>query len=327
MQWLRADAAHRRAWVAIEKLSVTAQSIPKDKIPEAWLAWRDPAAVSAVHRRKTRVQVFVRLAIAASIAACAIGIALTVSESINSHRLVAEQLQAVEIEREHLETALGENRMFALKDGSHVTLGAQTAIEVELSKQIRRIRLARGEAYFEVAKNSERPFVVEMTMATVTATGTAFNIHRDGHESIVTVTEGQVRVDHLSSVPGYSHKQELILNAGEQAQVTVDELTRSHTGAAVEDVLSWQHGRLAFEGQRLSDILKDVNRYTSTPIRVASDEVGNALLTTTVTTDNIDGWIESIEQVLYIKAQRDANEIVFRPETQAEKRERRCKGK
>ncbi len=82
-----------------------------------------------------------------------------------------------------------------LEDGSVVELNALTKLDVQYTPTERRVRLVRGEAYFIVAKNPQRPFRVSANQVTVQAVGTAFSVGLDPKELSVLVTEGKVRVE------------------------------------------------------------------------------------------------------------------------------------
>jgi transmembrane sensor len=73
-------------------------------------------------------------------------------------------------------TTTGENRLVSLADGSKITLGADSAIASRFTDDVRRIILLSGEAFFEAAPDSSRPFVVESGGVDVTVFGTEFNV-------------------------------------------------------------------------------------------------------------------------------------------------------
>ena len=76
--------------------------------------------------------------------------------------------------------SVGETRFVTLEDGSHVHLDSRSAIAVRYDGSQRRIALLQGEAWFEVAPNKDRPFVVEAAGGSVTARGTAFDLALEG---------------------------------------------------------------------------------------------------------------------------------------------------
>src|SRR6202034_2266527 len=92
------------------------------------------------------------------------------------------------------ETEIGENRRLTLADGSVISLGGNTRIEVAMSENVRAIELTKGEALFKVAKDAARPFKVRAGDATIIAVGTEFNVERDSDRAVVSVTEGRVEV-------------------------------------------------------------------------------------------------------------------------------------
>ena len=98
-------------------------------------------------------------------------------------------------------TAIGERSTFTLNDGSTVTLNTNSELVVDFSEGRRDVRLSRGEASFDVAKNSSRPFVVQAGDGVVWAVGTAFSVryasteNESGSPAVgVVVTEGAVKV-------------------------------------------------------------------------------------------------------------------------------------
>jgi transmembrane sensor len=91
-------------------------------------------------------------------------------------------------------TGVGEQRMITLQDGSRIYLNSDTRLTVRLDKNRRLVRLAGGEALFDVAKNPSRPFIVDAGEMQVRAVGTEFVVRRDPHELAVTLVEGTVRI-------------------------------------------------------------------------------------------------------------------------------------
>ena len=91
-------------------------------------------------------------------------------------------------------TGVGEQRNIKLPDGTLIGLDADTAINLDYSDSERRIKLPRGRAFFDVANDATRPFVVEASGGTVTALGTRFTVHQWGDTVTVSVEERSVSV-------------------------------------------------------------------------------------------------------------------------------------
>src|SRR5690606_35324362 len=86
-------------------------------------------------------------------------------------------------------------REYRLSDGSRITLGAGSRIRVDYTAAARRLTVEAGEAFFAVARDPQRPFVVHAGSGTITALGTAFNVRSLAGRVVVTVVEGKVEVE------------------------------------------------------------------------------------------------------------------------------------
>jgi transmembrane sensor len=163
-----------------------------------------------------------------------------------------------------IETELGEWKTAKLTDGSQVQLGPNTLLKLRLNDDRRHIRLLRGEAYFEVARDPTRPFLVTANDYVVRAVGTAFAVSRRGEELIVTVTEGVVRV-----APDRNPAAERHVEAPLELSVPVVADYQLRVGRAwpvtpspidVRSALAWKDRRLTFQGgDTLADAVAEFN--------------------------------------------------------------------
>lgn len=94
----------------------------------------------------------------------------------------------------HYRTEIGEIRRIALSDGSVALVNSGSDLQVRYEKAARQLRLDEGEVWFKVAKNLQRPFIVDIDGVHVRAIGTAFSVRRRDDSVEVVVTEGTVRV-------------------------------------------------------------------------------------------------------------------------------------
>lgn len=191
-------------------------------------------------------------------------------------------------------TEVGGSRTVVLPDGSSLRLNTATSLEVHFTKEARRIRLDRGEAFFVVAKNPGRPFIVTSAGVDVRAVGTEFNVRRHAGAVEVTVREGAVRVDDAgqgasllaraaaSSSPGNTPAP--VLKAGERIMVPVivsqspapmPAVPVSLTAADIEQTLAWQQRRLVFDSVPLSTIVAEFNRYNRQPLTIPDAELAS----------------------------------------------------
>jgi transmembrane sensor len=186
------------------------------------------------------------------------------------------------------ETAVGEQRVIVLTDGTRMSLNTQTRVHVDMAAERRSVKVDHGEAYFEVAKDSARPFVVEAAGAEVVAVGTAFLVRSTPVGSAasdalsVTLVEGRVVVrDPFGSAGGL--KDPVMLNPGQRIRLSsVGASARASVSPVsldsprMDQALAWRRGEVVFDDVALLDALAEMNRYSSRPVvaREAAAVVG-----------------------------------------------------
>jgi transmembrane sensor len=205
-------------------------------------------------------------------------------------------------------TEVGALQAVPLVDGSRVTLNTNTDLRVNVTPTVRMVHLEQGEAFFEVAKDAKRPFIVEAGDKRIIAVGTAFSVRRDRADVRVLVTEGAVRVESQAGA-GTPAGQ---LGAGAVAHAGSDGLlVQERPVAEVEQLLSWRTGYLAFDKTRLADAAAEFNRYNRTRLIIedpatAAIEVGGSFRAT-----NVEGFVRLIESDFPIVARQQGNDIVL----------------
>ncbi|MCX2865715.1 FecR domain-containing protein [Paucibacter sp. PLA-PC-4] len=180
------------------------------------------------------------------------------------------------------DTGVGEQRLVILGDGTRMSLNTSTRVKVELDQSQRRVRVEGGEAFFEVAKEASRPFVVQAAGTEVTATGTAFVVRltpgAGASQALdVTLVEGQVVVreaERRTQTPKIVPP--IVMAPGERLRVRGDQGTGGSTTAApaqpqrdrprMDQVLAWKRGEAVFDNTSLPQALDEMNRYSATPI-------------------------------------------------------------
>jgi len=197
-----------------------------------------------------------------------------------------------------LATSVAHRETVTLADGTQVELNARTALVVELGTDVRRVRLAGGEAFFHVSKDPGRPFFVETPAGSVRVTGTQFNVRTETASTLeVTVLEGAVQVR-----PGGGAPQSLL--AGDQLVRTADEvavtaLSRSQLAGA----LAWRQGLTVFAGTPLREALGRFARYHGRNL-TASDAAATRHVGGTHRLDDLDGFLASLEDAMHLSITR-----------------------
>lgn len=166
-------------------------------------------------------------------------------------------------------TNVNETRTVSLPDGSKVHLNGDSALAEDFDPSVRRVRLLKGQAYFEVAKDPARPFVVEAGNGQAEALGTAFDVNLVDDHSEVTVVESHVRVS------AGSERQQAVLEPGERIAYGSDgklgEITRVSAGLEAP----WVHDRLVFEERPLSAVVEEMFRRLPGKVIIANSATGH----------------------------------------------------
>jgi transmembrane sensor len=208
---------------------------------------------------------------------------------------------------ESVATSVAQRKTLDLSDGSRVELNARTSLLVELGAKERHVRMADGEAFFTIAKDPSRPFIIDTPAGSVRVTGTVFNVHAETSAELkVTVVEGSVRVQPGLAAGGAS---------SEPAQLRArDELTaRAGTTAVhqlsegdLENALAWRQGYIVFEGTPLRDALAQLSRYHGRTI-TADSAIADQPIGGRFRLDDLDVFLQSIQDFLPVRVSTDSS--------------------
>ncbi|MBN2485994.1 MAG: FecR domain-containing protein [Bacteroidales bacterium] len=154
----------------------------------------------------------------------------------------------------------GVKQKISLSDGTLIVLnsGSELSFPKHFNGPVREVRLT-GEAFFQVAKDSARPFVVSTGSVCVTVLGTSFNIEAyTNSNSRVTVTDGRVQVSAAQN--GASGAENIILKEGEQSVFRLSEKSISKTTANVDERIGWLQGKITFSHETLQEAFATLER-------------------------------------------------------------------
>jgi transmembrane sensor len=201
---------------------------------------------------------------------------ISVAASVSFITLVGILGAWLYIERNTYSTGIGEQRSVALADGSVVQLNTRSRIRIRYNEHHRDIDLLEGQALFEVAHDTQRPFVVDGGNASIRAVGTQFDVYRKQAGTTVTVVEGRVTI--LPEAGRNSSPEPLA--AGEQATITQSSVDSS-AAADVAAAIAWTQRRLMFQKTTLAEVVREFNRYNERPLRIADPRIQEFLVSGT----------------------------------------------
>ncbi len=271
-QWLRADDRHHHAWIKAEKLRENLADMKGQ-----------PQVNRLVNTAKTEsatwfgwVQSLLRPAVAIPLFAVLV-VAIWLPGLVESPQAT-----------ENYSTAVAEVKDIVLDDGSQVTLGARSAIQVTLGAGHRRVVFSHGDALFDVSKDPTRSFSVAMGDVEVRVVGTAFDLHRGPREIRIGVREGAVDI--------VLAEQTRRLKSGELLRIVGDQPAEVTPFDA--NISGWRDGWLAYNNVSLAEVIADANRYSKSTISLSSPELGDFTVTTSYSVDQLDDMLRSLEQAL-----------------------------
>ena len=215
------------------------------------------------------------------------------------------------VDQASFQTTIGELQTAPLADGSTATLSSDSRIVVTLSRRERHIELQRGEAFFVVAKDPGRPFVVSADGRRVTAVGTRFAVRRDQADLRVVVTQGVVRLE-PNRDDGGPRQPTTLLPAGSVA-VASDAGVVVHADSVqqAEAYLDWRNGFVSFHDTPLAAAAAEFNRYHVQKIVIGDSAVGAMRIGGNFRWSNTDAFVRLLQQGFPVRAERRGDNIVL----------------
>jgi len=212
----------------------------------------------------------------------------------------------------HYSTAIGEVSNVGLPDGSAITLNTDTRIKVKFNQERRELWLDQGEAFFEIAKDRARPFLIHTAKKTVRVVGTKFNIKLSQTGFEIAVAEGIVAVEekneHSGDRPNVQSEQ-VMLEAGAVASFNdTSALIAKENVDTVVKAQSWRTGYLRFDDERLDKVIASFNRYRSQKIVIDKD-VADLRISGVFKLSEGDAILTALEATLPIEAKRESANI------------------
>lgn len=178
---------------------------------------------------------------------------------------------------QHYASIVGEQKEIALEDGSHLILNSDSSVSIQMDSSSRIAELQRGEIFFDVASDVERPFTVKTAQGQVRVVGTRFSVRQLAEDALVTVLEGKVALGEMASNKNFQAKQVLKANQ----RLSLQEAKAGHAPQEVEaqNLLAWRDRQLIFKGRPLADVVLELERYFAVKISFDDPELANREIT------------------------------------------------
>lgn len=282
--WLAADPSHRASFEQLKKIWDQSAALEPEFDADTDAAWKN---VKQRMQQKGKVvplkrpQLFARMAAALVLL---IGLATTLYYVMRSDTVAPDTMAMT------LRADKGPQND-TLADGSQVALNAGGVLQVSdqfNGRKERRVRL-QGEAFFEVAHNKEKPFIIEAgPKATVRVLGTSFNVDAQKDGSVdVSVKTGRV----LFRVGGDS----LVLTPGESGHFDPRSGLLSEKQAIDPNFDAWKTHKIVFRNTQLDKAIDILNKFYHANIRIASEQLRTKVISAEYDNISLDEVLELIK--------------------------------
>lgn len=209
-------------------------------------------------------------------------------------------------------TQAGEMKTIALSDNSEIILGPRSTISTSMSDIERSVDLISGEAFFDVAKDRQKPFFVTTDNVSVEVVGTQFNVQKIGNAVSVAVLEGIVNVFGQGGKDSQSATlPAVVLTAGQKVIKARDLAFESVLAVPGSDLAAWRMGRLIYRDVSLADVVADAGRYFEGKILLQSDELADEKITVTLRTDQVGQLPQMLAQTLPLQVHAVSDDITL----------------
>jgi transmembrane sensor len=194
-----------------------------------------------------------------------------------------------------IRTSKGEINTLILSDGSKLQIDTSTSLDINFSENKRQLTLHTGQIHVNVTPDKNRPFEVITGKGVIQALGTAFNVRHLNDRSEVIVTEHSVKIT--------LNNESTVLTNGYQLDYDETELGTPRI-ANINSQTAWLRERFIFNNTSLSDVIKELQRYSTSKIIFLDSELKTRKITGIFNTKDTHDLLDTIETILPIKVYR-----------------------
>lgn len=262
--WKAADPLHASVAAGMENLLHQLNAVREPAGGDHRPA-RAALAAIAPERPRPRLR---QLAAASAVALLALGAALVASE--RPAYLLAD-----------LRSPTGQWHTHTLADGSQITLGSDSAVNLRFTAGERHVELLRGEILVNVAKDAQRPFIIDSKQAAIRALGTRFSVRREDDATTLSMLESKV----LAQVPQH---RAVVVQAGQRTRITdngVGPLT-AIDAASVQD--AWRRRQLVVDDLPLAEVLDELARHRPGQLHYERAQIAHIRVAAVLPLDDTD---------------------------------------
>jgi transmembrane sensor len=204
------------------------------------------------------------------------------------------------------ETAVGEQKHLALKDGSKILMNASTKLVISVTDALRSADLVYGRANFDIAKDGTRPFIVSAGQRQIVSQGSRFDVGLDGSDVQVVLTQGTAYFHDVTAAS--SPKKSL--GAGDRllasgASVRIDR-------PRIEPLVAWQTRTAIFDDTVLSEAVREMNLYSQTKLEIVDGRAAQLHVSGIYRVGDNAAFARSIAKFLPVQVSQQGDRMILR---------------
>jgi transmembrane sensor len=204
----------------------------------------------------------------------------------------------------YYQVARGNHETITLADGSNMEINTDSEVNVRINHWQRSVDVLRGEVYFRVAHDPNKPFIVNAGAGRTIDIGTEFDVYRQPEKVIIAVQEGRVRVEAKKNIDLVASQATAYNQSGDFVGLP--------SKLNVDSVTAWRQGKVVFNNQRLDEVLAEIGRYHNTKLSLAELNLANNKVSGTFFIDRLENNLSTIANSLNLTLHRlDNGEIVL----------------
>lgn len=267
-----------------------------------------------LHRGTGRPRNAIRRAVMAS--AAAILVAFSAAYFVQ-YRGAAPRTALVPEATREVRTGSGERAEIVLGDGTKIILGVASRIRIPhtFDRARREVHLD-GEAYFEVARDPKRAFVVRSSNTATTVLGTRFGVRAYATDSAVRIVVVEGRVGVVGDAPGPPSGAGMageVLSRNDLALVSRRGRTTRRRNVDPERYLAWTRGVVRFDNATLRDAIPELQRQYGLELHVADESFAERRFTASFSDRNVDEALRGLAFLLDARVERNGDEVKLYP--------------
>jgi ferric-dicitrate binding protein FerR (iron transport regulator) len=299
IEWYNDDPANKKKLNELKEIWTITGTVPKDINPDIQAAWQNVSAKiddyeKIMSKRGKKFSFYLSRVAAVFV----LGVVLYLIFYLSG----GSQLSFEKI------ASAGTREEVILSDGSRVWLNTYTTLEYvkDFEGDARLVKL-NGEAFFDVTKNKEKPFVVETNISRVKVLGTSFNYkaYSSKDENILTVNSGRVE---FSSI---DNNRSVILVENEKAELSSKTKSIAKTLNTDKNYSAWKTGKLIFENETLAKIINDISEHYSRSFEFGNEKIKSARLTVTFHNKQLEDVLKILSITLNVSFRENGDKYII----------------